>query len=416
MNKKCLSIFIATFLLLNMVSGVSFAAKKDVADPVLQEIISELSSKMPRFINKYGAAIFVADEQITRGTLLQALYEYDKKASSGASSSSVSSAGVISKKDYDALNAKVIALEKKVKSGAGTTAVASSKSSKSAELVDIMEDLEVNMPMLLDNTLENSKVFKALEKKVNAASSGNVAVASSMDADVSLPSGSQKSLATLQRNIISLNKKVDAVELSLASIQNGTTSVASSSKQSKSSVDALYELKNLQKEIDSMNEKVSLMEAKLDKSKGVSSVYNGPSEEDFNSLKKAVIQVNRSYVALGKRVDGLEKEQQMYSASSSSSATPASLNAKQMQLINARINSIKQSVDDIKAEGMSSYSGGTQSTADIKRIEKRLSNLEKSKTSYSSSSSDESSSSSKSGTIAKVSLGLSLIAALFIAR
>ena len=117
MNKKFLSVALSVFMLVSMVD-FSFAAKKDVADPVLQEIIAELSDRMPRFINKYGAAIFVADEQITRGALLQALYEFDKKSSSSSSAavSSASSSGVISKKDYDALNAKVAALEKKVKS------------------------------------------------------------------------------------------------------------------------------------------------------------------------------------------------------------------------------------------------------------------------------------------------------------
>jgi len=411
MNKKCLSVFISTFLLLNMASGISFAAKKDVADPVLQEIIAELGNKMPRFINKYGAAIFVADEQMTRGSFLQALYEYDKKSSSKGSASAV---GVISKTDYDALNTRVIALEKKVKNGAGaaTSDVANSKGTKSVELVDIMDDLELNMPMLLDNTLENSKVFKALEKKVNSSVGGGVAVVAA-NTDTTSSSVSQKSLATIQRNIISLNKKVDAVEMSLASVQNGQN-ISVSGKQGKLYVDTqvLSDLKNLQKELDAMNEKVSLMEAKLAKTKGVSSVYSGPSQEDYNDLKVAVIQVNRSYVALGKRVDTLEKEQQYYvSSSSNSTSAKSSLSAKQMQLINAKINSIKQSVEDIKTDGMSSYSN-TKNTADIKKIEKRLSNLENSKDSSDSSSSG----SSKAGTIAKISLGLSLVAALFIAR
>ena len=103
MNKKFLSVALSVFMLFSM-ADFSFAVKKDVADPVLQQIISELNDRMPRFINKYGAAIFVADEQITRGALLQALYEFDKKSSgSSSSAASSSSTGVISKKDYDAL-------------------------------------------------------------------------------------------------------------------------------------------------------------------------------------------------------------------------------------------------------------------------------------------------------------------------
>ena len=87
MNKKFLSVLVSTLFLLNTVE-FAFADKKDVADPALQAIITELSSRMPRYINKYGSAVFVADEQITRGALLQALYEFDKKSSSSSSSAS----------------------------------------------------------------------------------------------------------------------------------------------------------------------------------------------------------------------------------------------------------------------------------------------------------------------------------------
>jgi len=502
MNKKFLSVLVTVFMFVNMFSNC-FAAKKDVADPVLQQIISELSSRMPRFINKYGAAVFVADENITRGALLQALYEFDKKSSASSSASSDASVGVVSKKDYDALNAKVIALEKKIRAG-GVSSGSSSKS-QSVDLVEIMDDLEVNMPMLLDNTLADSKVFKALEKKVNAA--GGAAVASTSGSTAS-SSVSQTALTSLQKNVAALTKKVDDVELSLASVKksgsakgskddsfassaeftnlqknmdaltkkvdnvelslasvkkSGSTkgskenllysstditnlqknmdaltkkvddvelslaSVKSSAaaslkgsgtKNTTTDAQMLYDFKNFQKEIDAVNKKVSSMELKLAKSKTDSSIYNGPSQEDFNSLKKTIIQMNQSYISVGKRLDNLEKEQQIVSASNNSSSSASSLSAKQMQLINARINSIRQSVDDIKAENISKYSS-TKNTADIKSIEKRLSNLEKTdKASYTSSGSAKGSDSgsNKASTVAKISLGLSMVAALFVAR
>lgn len=457
MNKKFLSVLVAVFMFVNTV-GTCFAAKKDVGSPALQQIISELSSRMPGFINKYGAAVFVADENITRGTLLEALYEFDKRASSSSAGSSAASEGVVSKKDYDALNAKVIALEKKVKTGAGGT---SGSKSQSVDLVEIMDDLEVNMPMLLDNTLADSKVFKALEKKVNAAGGTAVAAASGSTASGSV---SQAALTSLQKNVATLTKKVDDVELSLASVKKSgsakgskgdnftssaeftslqknmdaltkkvddvelslasvkSSAIASlkgnNSKNTATDAQMLYDFKNFRKEIDAVNQKVSSMELKLAKSKTDSSIYNGPNQEDFNSLKKTVAQMNQSYISIGKRLDNLEKEQQIFSASNSSSSAASSLSAKQMQLINARINSIRQSVDNIKAEGISNYSN-TKNTADIKNIEKRLSNLEKSdKSSYRSSGSNKSSDSgsSKAGTVAKISLGLSMVAALFVAR
>ena len=293
MNKIFLTFLVPFFLLLNLVRGVYGTEKKDIADPIMQEIITELSSKMPRFINKYGTAVFVADEQITRGSLLQALYEYDKKLSSKnvTGASSISSSGVISKKDYDFLNTKILALEKKLKNIGikGDTAKITTKT-KSASFTDMMGDLEVNMPMLLDITLENSKVFKALEQKVN--SSGYMDMKANIDTKKSTYI-SQKTLETIQRNIINLNKKVDAVESSLAFVQK--------------------------------EEKVSELEK----------------EANYSNKKN---------------------------------------------------------------------------TADIKKIEKRLTNLEKSNKSYGRYNVEEASSSSKTGTVAKISLGLSLIISLFVAR
>lgn len=401
MNKKFLSVAMSIFMLFSMFD-VAFAAKKDVGDPVLQQIISELNDRMPRFINKYGAAVFVADEQITRGSLLQALYEFDKKSSSSSSASttsSVSSAGVISKKDYDALNAKVVALERKIKNASN-----GGGSAESVDIVQIMNDLEPNMPMMLDNSLSSSKVFKALEAKVKAvgATGINSSAVSSSDS-----SSSQLEMARLKKNINDLNMKVANVELSLSSI--GKTDNKSGSSTTNAQV--LYEIKNFKNEIDTVNKKVSDMETKLATSKGASSVSNAPSQDEISSLRKSLVQMQQSYVSLGKRLDNIEKEQSTLVASSSSSSnTSSSLSTAQMKLINSKINSIREEVDNIKID--TSKNSGDKSSADIKKIEKRLSNLEKSD----SSSAKSESGSSKTSTVAKVSLGLSLVAALFIAR
>jgi len=111
-------------------------------------------------------------------------------------------------------------------------------------------------------------------------------------------------------------------------------------------------------------------------------------------------------------LDSIEKEQSMV-ASSKDSSEGSALSTSQMRLINAKISSIREEVDNIKV-GSSSSDTSNKNTADIKRIEKRLSNLENSD--RSSGGSDSDSGSGKGGTIAKVSLGLSLVAALFIAR
>ena len=505
MNKKFLSVAISLFLLLSVVD-FSFAAKKDVADPVLQQIISELNDRMPRFINKYGAAVFVADEQITRGALLQALYEFDKKSS--GSSSSVSTADVISKKDYDALNAKVVALEKKLRNGGGST---SGGGSASIDIVQVMNDLEPNMPMILDNTLSSSKVFRDLEAKVKSGSGGasatvsgsggvSQAVVTSLQRNVSelstkvnnmetilakkpdsksevssavlkdlqknindlntkfnnmettlakggndsksnvssavlkdlqknindlntkfnnmettLAKGGSDSksnvsssvLKDLQKNINDMNTKINNVESSLASLGKDSSKVSSSANNAQ----VLYEIKNFKNDINTVNKKIADMETKLASSKGSSSVSNSPSQEEVNSLKKTLAQMQQSYVTLGKRLDSMEKEQSAL-ASASSSGNATALSTAQMRQINSKINSIREEVDNIKVG--SSKVSSDKSSADIKKIEKRLSNLENSE--RSSGSSESSSGSSKTSTVAKVSLGLSLVAALFIAR
>ena len=110
----------------------------------------------------------------------------------------------------------------------------------------------------------------------------------------------------------------------------------------------------------------------------------------------------------------MEKDQSMI-ASAKDSSDGTALSTSQMRLINAKISSIREEVDNIKVEKSSAVSDN-KNTADIKRIEKRLSNLENSDRSSGGGSSDSDSGSGKGGTIAKVSLGLSLVAALFIAR
>ncbi len=501
MNKKFLSVLVSTLFLLNTVE-FAFADKKDVADPALQAIITELGSRMPRFINKYGASVFVADEQITRGSLLQALYEFDKKSSS----SGASSAGVISKKDYDALTLKVASLEKKLQSSSGK-----SSSGGSADIVEIMNDLEVNLPTMLDNTLSSSKVFKNLEAQVKAggsgtASGGGVSVAvvnnlqknindlskkiNSVEASVakgtdskasaaqaaevaalkksmsdlsakfnsmetaltSAKSGSKSTTSAevtyLQKNIDDLNKKINSMETNLAKnsgsksdisasalkdmqknindinskINNVESSLASLGKDSSkvgssaNNAQVLYEVKNFKNEINTVNKKISEMESKLASAGRSSSVSNGPSQDEVNSLKKTLVQMQQSYVTLGKRLDSIEKDQNAYASLAKGSDSGKSLSSSQMKIINEKISSIREEVDNIKVES-SSAASNSKNTADIKKIEKRLSNLENSeRSSGKSSSSSDSGSSGKGGTIAKVSLGLSLVAALFIAR
>ena len=80
----------------------------------------------------------------------------------------------MTKKQYTAFSNRIAALERNSSSTTG-------KASKggSYDIVAVMNDLEPNMPMLLDNTLIQSKVFRDLQKKVNSVSVGNVSTADS---------------------------------------------------------------------------------------------------------------------------------------------------------------------------------------------------------------------------------------------
>ncbi|MDD3323131.1 MAG: hypothetical protein PHS59_16995 [Paludibacter sp.] len=424
MNKKQISVALAVLMFFNTTALIA-VDKKDISDPVLRQIISELGSKMPRFVDKYGDNVFVADEQITRGSLITALYEYDKKMS-------LSGSGSISKKELDLLNTRLTALEKNTSPkglGAPRTAAVD------VDIIKVMNDLEPNMPMLLDNSLENSKVFKALQEKVEMA--GPVTASSS--ASLATSKTSSLALTNIQKDIANLNKKVDDFELSLSSAKTGSSkltdtqvsasisnmqkdilnlnkkiddfglSLASaktgSSKLTDTQVSA--NISNIQKEIANVNNRISLVENSLT-SKDISSsgpVSSQESLRELTDLRRSLIQMQKSYVAVSKRVDELENKPVVYAGKE--------VDSSQINLLNSKINSIKETVSDIPTSASVQdqiSKSNSQTASNIKQLENRLNNLEK------TGVSGDSSKSSSTSTVAKISLGLTMIAALFIAR
>ncbi|MDD5102739.1 MAG: hypothetical protein PHH62_07155, partial [Endomicrobiaceae bacterium] len=245
MNKKQISIALTVLMFFNT-TALFAVDKKDISDPVLRQIISELGSKMPRFVDKYGENVFVADEQITRGALITALYEYDKKMSLGGSS--------VSKKDLDLLNTRLTALEKNT----SPKGLGAPRNAVDVDIIKVMNDLEPNMPMLLDNSLENSKVFKALQQRVEMVGSDTA----SSSAPLATSKTSSLALANIQKDIANLNKRIDDFGLSLASAKTG------SNKLTDTQVSA--NISNIQKEITNVNNRISLVENSLaSKSKDV---------------------------------------------------------------------------------------------------------------------------------------------------
>ena len=467
---KLISCFLAAVMIFANNSFIFSADKKDVADPVLKEIISELSTTMPRFINKYGTNVFVSDEQITRASLIQALYEYNKNRASSVSPAVSSNIGFVSKDDFNLLKNKVSALEKK---SVGSGSSASSSVSSNMDIIQVMNDLEPNMPMLLDNSLQNSKVFKDLEKKVNSkvaiagGSAGSGVSSAQLDSiktditnlsqkydslSASLASGKDSKMTSSQvsANISVLQKEIASINVKLAGLQD-TIKNSSSQEQFKSSdldnlkqemaslktkvasIDstALASSKNSktnvsQQEIAKLNEEIASLKTKmanidttvLASSKNNKATLSASQQQEIKnlndeveSLKKSVVQAQKSYVDVAKRVNSLEDRPIVSSNSGSASNS-------QIGYLESKINSIKKTMDSIPTneEVQSQISkSNSKTTTDIKKIENRLNELEKNKSSYKGSSGSDSSGSS-AGTITKISLGLTLVAALFIAR
>ncbi|MHB9156010.1 MAG: hypothetical protein ACYC5N_10050, partial [Endomicrobiales bacterium] len=128
--------------------------KKDVSDPVLQEILSSFESRMPRFIERHGKDLFVTDEPVTRGSLMSALYEYDK-------SLKIPRKDFVTRQELDELK------EKMAQSAASRPpAPQTAKGGGKIDIMEIINDLQPNMPILLDNSLNNSKVFNSLKQEV----------------------------------------------------------------------------------------------------------------------------------------------------------------------------------------------------------------------------------------------------------
>ncbi|MDR3113859.1 MAG: hypothetical protein LBU09_05730, partial [Endomicrobium sp.] len=239
---QVLSWSLAFMLLLN--AYPSFAQeKRDVKDPVLREIISQMKGKMPKFINKHGDTLFVEDEPVSRASLLSAFYEYDISASAALKSPSYASL-----QDLENLSKKVDALSKSsAKSEAGSSAPAK------ADIVALIKELDPNMPMLLDKNLKDSKVFKDLQKQIASPSK-----------PLSSMSGGEKDLQDVNEKIEALSKRLDAVK-----------SASPASGGDGSYVDR--EISAVNKRIEALSKKLEAVKSAPGASSGLSSASSGVS-------------------------------------------------------------------------------------------------------------------------------------------
>ena len=204
--KKFVSWIVAAALVFSY-SPLFAQEKKDVTDPVLREMINSLSTKMPRFINKYGANVFVEDEPITRGSLVAAFYEYNKNSQSAAPAVQHASSDV-TRQEFDALKSKVASI---------SSSGGSSKSSGGRiDTITLISELEPNMPVLLDNTLKSSKVFRELQQQVYANSKSGSS------------GGSYSGDSELSAKVAYLSRKVERLEAANPNARLTTSSSSSS--------------------------------------------------------------------------------------------------------------------------------------------------------------------------------------------
>lgn len=155
-------IFIFLFIL---TSSYIFSVKKiDVLDSLLQNIIDYFSESIPKFINKYGENKFVADEPMTRGTILLLLYEYDQalKKELKIQDIDLTTSQSLQKK-IESLEKKFLSLQKQI----STTTISSQPTQEKFDIIEIINELSPNMPILLDKSLEKSEVFNSLKREID---------------------------------------------------------------------------------------------------------------------------------------------------------------------------------------------------------------------------------------------------------
>lgn len=400
-TKKIMSWLLAAAIICNAVSFSFAAAKRDVNDPVLREIINELSKKMPKFIDKYGETVFVEDEPITRGALISAIYEYDRRTKSSNDASPSAGVSQITRQEFDSLKTKVTTLEK---SGVSAKTAPVKASSGSVDMVALIADLEPNMPMILDNSLNNSKVFKTLQQQV--ASGGKT---------TNVNYASNKDVTDINTKLDLLTKRVTTAETNLASgTKTSTKDAASYAAVSKDITSINAKIEDLSKRLGSAETNIASASSASSKNSKVQPV-SAPSQKEIDDLKNSLNQIQQSYVKLSKRVDELNDRPVLAASASDKSSSDVDLN-----YINRQLSDIKKTVasvptsSEIKNEINRSKN---QTQSDIDRIERRLNNLSAVSSSRSSASSSSESSGGGSGTtIATISLGITMIAALFVAR
>jgi hypothetical protein len=324
-----LSEMIVSSMLLN--TGALYAeTRKDISDPVLQEVVTSFSLRMPRFVDKHGQSIFVSDEPITRSSLMLALYEYDK-------SLKIPRKDFASKQEIEELRAKLALLEKG-ETRASQTAAASTGGSK-LDITQVINDLQPNMPVLLDNSLNNSRVFASLKEELN-----------NLQAASAVPSQGYSSVSSAEVKL--LTQRLDRMERSAGStVRNQEISTAPGASK---------------KEYDALRQRLDTLEAAISRVAEAKEIRPAATLADRGSVTK------KEYDALKRRLDELE---------AGGSKVPATADAKRLKETQQQLAQLENRISEI--ENNPSGSGEARQYA---------------------------------STLTRITLGLGMVAAFFVAR
>jgi predicted nucleic acid-binding Zn-ribbon protein len=391
--------------------------KKDISDPVLKEIISSFYPRMTRFIDTHGANVFVADEPITRGKLLLALYEYDK-------SLKINKKDFVTKQELDEVRNKLSLIER----GGGGGAVASSR----VDVTQIINDLQPNMPILLDNSLNDSKVFNSLRNEIWTKKQD-------------MPDTIVSDLAITKNELSLLEKRLQKVEGSRVSAGGTTSAYVTDAEtkeelgeirerlayiENKSDDDMKKKVVQTQNELSVVEKRLQKMErsvASIDREAGTSalSAPDAVTKQELGEIrerlayienksdddvKKTTVQTQNELFALEKRLQKMERSITSINRDggmTTAYAAPDTGTKQELGEIRERLAHLESKSDDDIKKSMA------QNQKELARLKKRIDDVERPASVESGSSSELR---QYTSLLTKVSFGLSMIAAFFIAR
>ena len=394
----------------------------DVADPVLQEVINSFMSKTPRFITSIGNNVFVADAPINRKSLLMVLYEYNKSLKIPSANE------LVTKNEFDEFSAKILS---------GKYLASQKNSSQNLDITSIIQSLEPNMPTLLNNSLSRSSVYNELRNDVanineeinvlkNSSSTGQVVNGKPLNNNANYIA-IENELAKTQADFNSIKIKIDSLESKLKTNSKPTNQFSIKDE----------ELSNLKTSLSNLETKVLTLLSRLDNYEKISKIrtnsnttLNTDNNAEFEAIKtqlskleannNKVFSIQNELSQIKDQLSKLDKTQQSNQSTDYSNSSQID-NIKSDELKN-RLYKLETEnakiLSDLKNDNASSIKPSlelkteiSRTQNDVEEIKRRIGAIESDAT----ISGKEQTTSDKS-TLTKLSVGLSLVAALFIAR